>query len=611
MHALAQIDDRLQIGKLSLEYSVCGNQQTAVSARQRLDRLLENSMRHQLVGLFEPLRAAGDGLWFIRRLELTADIDLELSDRDIMRNWSRQFARALQHSLLDNESDEVIYFEDYPQYLARFISDLAKGSAWHAWYYQSFSGLRALPANMAIVTALLQQPALGVQALSGLPRADRARVMNALTAQGAQRLLREFASMQTAPQTTDAELLRAIISELEQQPGIPLLVTDHPWLETLELYLRVVSGQPLCAGQKLSALALAVVTLGELVNSLSSQSFKQLSSALLGDEPSTVFRLIPVTKANRLQPIMALQLAAKRQLLAIVQPAINLRKLPDISAEPRYTPFGGVFLLLQMLQDLPLDQILAEWPQPETADKQAVVRLLLLAQCLGARLAGRVFRDPVVRELAAVPPGLTARAALAWLADIRPAQLLAAQQRYILWRLSASNSHQAMVKNCAFAHRRLAIAHEAGRGCWLLLRGYQPRHSQRLQQALEQLMPDGLDCQLQWEAQSASLKPDLDYLQLPAVLLPGNQTRWLLVSMAQGMLRDFAWRLPGFAHSSLSHLADNFLSIAARLEVAPQRWLAQLGRPPLNVVLSMTGMARKHYRLAWLNDQQIELYQGD
>lgn len=611
MQALAQTDDRLQIGKLSLEYSVCGNQATAESARQRLDRLLEKTLRQQLTGMFEPLRAAGDGLWFIRRLELAADIDLELNDRDIMRNWSRQFAQALQRNLLDQTSEKVIYFENYPQYLARFISDLANGCAWHAWYYQSFAGLRALPANMAIVTALLQQPELGLQALSGLPRADRARVINALTAQGAQRLITALATIYTSSSIASSELLPAVIVELEQQAGIPLVVSDHPWLETLELYLRVTTRHPRFAGESLAELLLAVVTLGDLVMSLSNQSFAILSTALLRRNVAAVFHQLPVKQAQRLQALITLQRSEIHHLLTVIQPDVEIPQATQCNDEPRYTPFGGAFLLLAMLQELPLETMLENWPEPASGNKQAVIRLLLLAQCMGKNQAGRVFRDPVVRDLAGVPPSLTAIELTDWLESIRPRQIQAAQQHYIQWRLSTSDSDQFAVKHCAYAHRSLAIVSEPKRDCWLLLRGYQPRRNQPLQQLLKRIIPEGINGQMLLGEQQKSLRADLDYLQLPATLLPNNSTRWLLTVMTQGMLKDFAWRLPGFAHSSLPHLRDNFLCVSARLESEPERWLLHLSRPPLNVVLSMTGMARNHYRLAWLDNQRVELYQGD
>jgi len=70
---------------------------------------------------------------------------------------------------------------------------------------------------------------------------------------------------------------------------------------------------------------------------------------------------------------------------------------------------------------------------------------------------------------------------------------------------------------------------------------------------------------------------------------------------AMGLLRDFAWRLPGFARSTLLYLYANFLDIPATLECGPDRYLASMGRPPLNLVLNMTGMARGSFELSWLD----------
>ncbi len=613
-------EDRLQIGKLQLEYSVCADQSSAWSAQQRLDRLLEETVRQKLNGLFDPLRAAGDGLWFIRRLELAADIDLDLSDREIMLNWSRQFARALQQRMLDDTTRDLIYFPDYQSYLAQFVVAVAQGVAWQVWYFRSFAGLRSLPSSMAIVTALLQQPDIGLSALLGMPRADLARVLNTLTAQGAQQLLTGMAEDQQTSSLAVSVQLLVLIEQLDQQHSIPLLVTDHPWLETLELYLRVIGQRPDCTGVQFAELVLAAVTLRELTQTLPDRGLIELESAILTGCKAELFQTLPITQAQRLQPLTKLQRTDKQQLINAVRPEAVAHRAHGQFSDPRYTPYGGVFLLLPLLQQLPLEQLLESWPDPPAGDKQAAIRLLLLAQCLGTANAVRVFNDPVIRDLTGVPPGLTVIQLLNWLDSIKPRQVSAAQQQYAGWRLGEPDNSLLSITDCPFANRRLAIVAERNRGCWLLLRGYQPLRMSRLRQALIELLPQAAvaDLNLRLHAgtveqatKPALIRADLEYLQVPAKLRPGNCIRWLLTVMAQGVLRDFTWRLPGFAGSSLSHVHNNFLGLSARLEFAPDRWLVRLDRPALNVILSMTGMARNHYRLDWLDNQLVELYQGD
>jgi len=65
-----------------------------------------------------------------------------------------------------------------------------------------------------------------------------------------------------------------------------------------------------------------------------------------------------------------------------------------------------------------------------------------------------------------------------------------------------------------------------------------------------------------------------------------------------------AWRLPGFAGSGLAYLYRNFLDFAGSVEEEPERHVVRLGRPPLNIVLGLTGMVRGAYRLDYLNDER-------
>ena len=80
---------------------------------------------------------------------------------------------------------------------------------------------------------------------------------------------------------------------------------------------------------------------------------------------------------------------------------------------------------------------------------------------------------------------------------------------------------------------------------------------------------------------------------------------------AQHLLRGMAWRLPGFAGSNLPYLSKNFLEFAATLDEDPARRVARVGRPPLHLILSMTGMTRQAYRLSWLDERPFALFQEE
>jgi hypothetical protein len=83
-----------------------------------------------------------------------------------------------------------------------------------------------------------------------------------------------------------------------------------------------------------------------------------------------------------------------------------------------------------------------------------------------------------------------------------------------------------------------------------------------------------------------------------------------LAAAADAVLSRFARRLPGFSQSSPDYLRRNFLACRARVTFAPDVITAELGRPPLDLVLGMTGMARARLDLPWLDARPLELRTG-
>lgn len=607
MMARSGREDLFRVGKLRLEYSVSGNSQTAAAAKHRLDRLLAKIPSKPMEALAGSLRPKGDGLWFVRRLDLELDIDLELADGEIAANWSRRLARAVTRRILDGPGADVLYFSSYEDYLARFLVDLAKGSAWEAWYYRDFDGLRALPAPMALRTALLTDPAVGLQSLSSLDSADRARVLHALTEAEAKRTLRGFA--QAARQAV-AESSPVDLGLLAEQVGSRPLLAREPFADALELYIRLATQDPACAGKQLATLSLAAVTLGGLVLWLSADKFQQVSSALLAEDDGELLRLLPADIAQRLMPLGPLQRSAKIRLMEAITPQPD-RGGETLPGEARYTPFGGAFLLLPLLDRMPLSEVLSTWPEPPDEHKASAVRLLLLAQCMGSGRVMAAFRDPVLRDLAGVEASFSAACAKDWLSTVKPSQARDALQKLAAWRLAESSQPALQVAFLPFRRRLLAVAAEQPRGGWLLLRGCRSRRIDLLRPKLREILSSDVEISEAKAQDPKRLRSDLDFLTLPPDLEPTRNPSWTTMILAQNLLKDFACRLPGFSASSFAHLQENFLSIQATLRPEQDRWLVRLGRPPLNFVLSLTAMARQAYKLPWWDDRPIQLCQED
>jgi hypothetical protein len=104
------------------------------------------------------------------------------------------------------------------------------------------------------------------------------------------------------------------------------------------------------------------------------------------------------------------------------------------------------------------------------------------------------------------------------------------------------------------------------------------------------------------------LPDDLAHLALPKSWRLAPEFDFMLSVAAQSLMRSFAWRLPGFAHSNLPYLYGNFLDFSASLEDEPNRRVVRMGRPPLHLILNMTGIVRGTYRLNWLDERPFALF---
>jgi hypothetical protein len=98
------------------------------------------------------------------------------------------------------------------------------------------------------------------------------------------------------------------------------------------------------------------------------------------------------------------------------------------------------------------------------------------------------------------------------------------------------------------------------------------------------------------------LPPERDEPSLSGPLLAAAQ------AAAARLLEAFSSHLPGFAGSGDAYLRRNFLDVPATVDWEPARLLVRLGRPPLHVVLTLTGLLRRRYQLSWLDGLPVEVF---
>jgi hypothetical protein len=110
-------------------------------------------------------------------------------------------------------------------------------------------------------------------------------------------------------------------------------------------------------------------------------------------------------------------------------------------------------------------------------------------------------------------------------------------------------------------------------------------------------------------ARIGAVSNDLAHLRFSDSIQLSFPLDMALSQAAQHVLRNFAYRLPGFADSNLPYLFRNFLDFPATVDEEASRLVVRIGQPPLRLVLGITGMTRQTYRLSWLGDRPLTLFE--
>ena len=497
------IDSRLQIRRVHAQYLVPSDHPAPGRVKDRLDHEITRSLSQVLSTAFSSWFSETDSsLWFVRRVEIDLAVNASCDAEQVTRTLTTQLGRALGNTLQDgSDTDNVVRFPSPAAYLARFLADLAAGDAWGRWYYESFFGLRMVPTSAALRTAICDQAEKGKGALLQLPGAELRSVLRALSRQDARVILDHLTQGAADDVEFDCDQVAWSISGLVDADSLRPL---DEWGRALYLYLSA-------ARQEARSGSAADARLDLL----------RCSSGQLRDVADTVHHI---------------HAAATRVA----------------HAEPhrRYTECGGAFLLLPLLDELPLVEALSDWPCMDEAAAISLVRFLILVKCGGHHSAQHRLGDPVIRDLLLIPPAVSV-------------------DEFNDWQARVSTRH---------VEQFLGILLD-----W-------QRHQERVADQLPQ-------------------EDVLAYLALPECLTFSSTLDLALSVASQQVLRAFAWRLPGFAASNLPYLLSNFLQFTASIKDEPARRVVRLASPPLRLVLNLTGMTRQTYRLSWLDERPLILFE--
>jgi hypothetical protein len=646
---------RLRIRRLRAQYLVSREHLAPERVKARLDEAVMHDLVDTLSTALGPLLSQGKGgLWLIRRLEVEVDVNAAWERDTLTRAWAVQIVRALRDALHDGEDGvNALWFPDRAAYLARFLADVSEGHAWSKWQYEAFEGLRSLPTSATLRTAICDQPAMGRAALLRLSSDELTKTIRTLTTQDARRILDSLA--EDAPAGEEFRCFQAAWSVWDGEAW-GSSARDEATRDVLCLYLAASRGSPDVGGIPLRTAALALLRLAQRLVGGSTSCGEKLLTALTGDDMADLYVAAGTADAEGLVPLLRCPpewvWEVGRTLLAR-----SAGHAPADGAEeaappqgPRYTSFGGVFVLLPLLDELPLIEATQGWPDAGEIPAEALLRFLLLVKGCGQPRAPGLFYDPLIRDLLGIPPTLSVEVVADWQAGVS-----GANQCTFLDALKAWHAARAAVQGRTLVLARIrargnpvAVLIDGAHGIWLFAGAYSPRRPERVVESLRGWLsggaqeetvllsdqvfldvlrtafPEGKVVSLADDAARVIVKEDrsiietlarldklpedLSYLSLPPSWGLGHMLNQMLSVGAQGLLRAFAWRLPGFAGSNLPYLYANFLDFTGSVEEEPARRVVRLGRPPLHLVLNITGMARSTYTVSWLDERPFALF---
>lgn len=345
--------------------------------------------------LADALSSSGlHGYWVVRRIRVSSRVAVGWTSGEVAACLARDLAQELGRRTRSRGDPDVLWFSDRVDFLAHYLLDHADDRTRDRWQY-----VHTVPRGRDSLLRLAdQEPDTLFAALLSLRPAELERVTESLTS------------------TEEAGLLEGLArAPGEPQPALLLPALRRLWragrlTATRGAALRLALTACRDDGVRLADVAGPATDVAAL---LAEHHLGHPGEALLGalargrwhdavahTDPDVVLPFVRWTPEDR---------AALRQVLT------GREQVPPDS-ESRHTPYGGIFLALQVLDDR------WSWPGatrtwPDLADTPAVrlARLLTVAAAMGPEgRTGAVLDDAVARLALGIDGDLAVEALAAW-----------------------------------------------------------------------------------------------------------------------------------------------------------------------------------------------------
>lgn len=624
----------LDIGRLDCSYEVPRSARVE-STYSRLDRLA----RERLIGgLADALGSAandGDGsVWLIRSLKSDLAIDLSHDDSELVRSWASTMVEGLLAMIARGpDGVDVIRYENRASYVADRAVRIALGEQpieWRASIESPVPG-DTHARGLALVNLLTSEPGIAFSVLKSLAKSGRLElVLESLGDSEAQILLGACTTRSETPARPTAASIEAILAARKQSPSRG----GGRWRAALRW---AVLAAPADRGAIESDLGAAATTLAAIAEAASGGRLARIGGIRNSENDAD----LNVAREN-LTAASGGDVTWQRAVERSVGSAEVTLEITDQANAWMPTRHAGLFLLLQTMAELEVARIIdsAGYPGHQTARALRVLLGMFVtgggapAQTFDAGFRLATASDPgdldTIDELRALDTSArdqeTAGRWIARLVERRAisGELVAAElvprhgssRALVLrdpetetWIYGAPVRAKTLERQILFAIDSITRASGAA-PAWLILGDSLARFDlkQLMDRVGEVVRADTIDVTAPETVMRAverlrerprAAAGDLAFMLGDRVsAMTTLDLAWAVV--AQGVMRAFARKLPGFGHSGLEHVFRNFLTgdgwirrpVTSQIDV-------RLPLVDLHVVLRIAGMGRMTFPSPW------------
>lgn len=544
----------LHIHNLDARYKISSRQTDAPSLQRRLDHIAKNLLVPAWEGCKAWANNDNDVIYFIKNMEVNLFLNpITKDDRTMANIWANALHEGILRTISQRGSN-VIIFQNRSEYLASFISDIVRGSAWGKWYYREFEDLKLLSVGQVIQRILLADGDIGRDTLIELTRrGDLDLLLTILTDAEVETIVSQCL-LPPGPRVILPNMVRAWVQALRSLISAHRIVlTSQIPREVARLYLHLLREHPELGPD---------VNLARFINDLLHlrQTIMQLRDQ--------IHFLALVESENLTAALNQLGRGMGQQLLRTLvreiagpEVAALLRDLQTQAPQPVIgrvsTSYGGIFMLVPAIVEMEIHNFLhrSPYPEPQGMSKTGLLLFVIALQCLGRKNVGQAQQDKGIALFAGLPSPLTGAQISQYSEALTPKMHKAFTEAF--------QAHQIKVKN---RQGILKPSEQKNNSGWFSL--YSEDNSFLIN--------------MEWDT--------------------------ALSTVSSAILMWFASKLGAFADSSPEYLCRNFLKCHAEIEVSPDRIAVYFLTCPLQMVLRMAGFDHTTWVVPWLENRKLEFH---